>query len=172
MAPLQTFSVVGGLSSAPVITFALNGVVGSSTLTQLFDLYKVDAIRLTLRANNNAAQVTDPTVSKLVPIYWVIDYNDATPLTSAGQATEYDNCMVLSPGESGERTFCPMYNLVAQSNSGTDYIARRGDWLDTSSDDILHYGCKFWIPAGNGLQPLLQTWTVEIEYFFTFRQIS
>lgn len=172
LAPIQTFQVNGGAATAPVITFALNGVVGSSTLTNLFDLYKIDAIRLTIRPNNNALGLADPTTVSLVPLYWVIDYNDATPLASGGQATEYDNCMILSPGESAERTFCPMYNLIAKSGAGTDYISRRGDWLDSSSDDILHYGCKFYIPAGTAVQTFLQTWTVEIEYYFTFRQVS
>ena len=138
----------------------------------LFDLYKIDAIRVTVRPNNNAIALADPTVTALVPLYWVIDYNDAAPLASAAQALEYDNCMVLSPGESAERTFRPMYKLVAASGAGTDYISRTGDWLDTSSDDILHYGCKFYIPAGNAVQTFLQTWSVEIAYYFTLRQVS
>jgi len=163
---------VGGAATAPVITFALNGISGAGTLSSLFDLYKVDAIRVTIRPNNNAIGLADPTVTSLVPLYWVIDYNDAVPLVSASAALEYDNCMVVSPGESAERTFCPMYNLVAKSAAGVDYISRSGDWLDTSSDDILHYGCKFYIPAGTAVQTFLQTWSVEIAYHFTFRQVS
>ncbi len=172
LAPIQTFQVVGGAATAPVVNFALNGVAGSSTLTSLFDLYKIDAVRLTVRPNNTAIALADPTVTSLVPIYWVIDYNDSAPLGSAAAATEYDNCMVLSPGESGERTFCPMYKMVTASAAGTDYVSKRGDWLASSSDDIFHYGCKFYIPAGAAVQTFLQTWTVEIEYFFTFRQVS
>jgi len=172
LAPLQTFAVTGGVATAPVVNFALNGVAGSSTLTQLFDLYKIDAVRLTVRPNNNAIALADPTVTNLVSLYWVIDYNDSASLTGVSQATEYDNCMILSPGESGERIFCPMYKLVAASSAGTDYVSQRGDWLDTSSDDIFHYGCKFYIPAGAALQTILQTWTLEIEYFLTFRQVS
>lgn len=172
LAPIQTYSVVGGAATAPVLTFALSGVNGSSTLISLFDLYKIDAIRVRVRPNNNAIGMADPTVTALVPLYWVIDYNDSVALASAAAALEYDNCMVLSPGESGSRIFCPMYNLIAKSGAGTDYISRRGDWLDTSSEDILHYGCKFYIPNGTALQTFLQTWTVEVEYHFTFRQIS
>lgn len=172
VAPLQTFSVAAGATSAPVVNFALNGVAGSGTLSSLFDLYKIDAVRLSLRPNNTAIGLENPSINQLVPIYWVIDYNDSTALPNAGAATEYDNCMVLSPGESGERTFCPMYKLTAQSSAGTDYICTRGDWLNTASDDILHYGCKFFIPAGFAGQTFLQTWQLEIEYFFTFRQLS
>lgn len=172
VAPLQTFQVAAGATSAPVVNFALNGVAGAGTLNALFDLYKIDAVRLSIRPNNTAIGLENPAINQLVPFYWVIDYNDSTPLGSAGAATEYDNCMVLSPGESGERTFCPMYKLNAQSAAGTDYICRKGDWLNTASDDIFHYGCKFFIPAGFAGQTFLQTWQLEIEYFFTFRQLS
>jgi len=172
IAPVQTFQVSAGAASAPVITFALNGITGAGTLASTFDLYRIEAIRMTIRPNNNAIGLVDPTVTLSVPLYWVIDYTDSVPLPSAATATEYDNCMVVSPGESAERTFRPMYSLVAKSSAGTDYISRTGDWLDTSSDDILHYGCKFYIPAGAAVQTFLQTWTVEIAYFLTFRQVS
>jgi len=127
---------------------------------------------LTLRPNNNAIGLVDPTVTTLVPFYWVIDYNDATPLATVGAATEYDNCMTVSPGESAERTIRPMYSLLAKSSAGSDYIMGSGEWLTTASDDILHYGCKFFIPAGSGVQTFLQTWTLEIAYYITFRQVS
>lgn len=172
VAPVTTLSVTGGAATAPVFTFALNGIGGTSTLASLFDLYRIEAIRMTVRPNNNALGLVDPTVTNLVPLYWTIDYNDGVALTSASAATEYDNCMVLSPGESATRTFRPMYNLVAKSAAGTDYISRSGDWLDTSSEDIIHYGCKFYIPAGAAVQTFLQTWTVVSEYFITLRQVS
>jgi len=169
---LQTYQVTAGAATAPVITFALNGLVGAGTLTTLFDFYRIDAIRMTIRPNNNAIGMVDPLLNTLVPLYWVIDYTDALSLASAGAATEYDNCMIISPGESAERTFRPLYSLVAKSAAGTDYISKSGDWLDTSSDDILHYGCKLYIPAGAAAQTLLQAWTVEIAYFITLRQVS
>lgn len=172
LAPLATLSVAAGVAGASTITFALNGINGASTLATLFDLYRIDAIRMTIRPNNNAIGMVDPSSTYLVPLYWVIDYNDATALATANQALEYDNCMIVTPGESGERTFRPMYSLPAKSAAGTDYISRSGDWLACSSDDILHYGCKFYIPAGSGAQTFLQTWTVEVEYFLTFRQVS
>jgi hypothetical protein len=172
LAPLQTFTVTAGAAQNPVINFALSGITGAGTMAALFDFYKVDAIRLTARPNNNAIGLVAPATTTLVPLYWVIDYNDSSPLTGSAQALEYDNCMVLSPGESGERAFRPMYNMVAQSSAGTDYLSRSGDWLATGYDDILHYGCKFHIPAGAVGQTTLQTWTIGIEYFLTFRQVS
>ncbi len=172
VAPIQTYQVSASAGTAPVLTFALNGIGGSATFATLFDLYRLDAVRVTVRPNNNAIGMADPTTTALVPMYWVIDYNNASALTTAAGALEYDNCMVLSPGEAGERLFKPHYNLVVQSASGTDYVNTSGDWLNTSSDDIIHYGCKFWIPQAVATQTFLQSWTVEVQYYLTFRQVS
>ncbi len=154
------------------ITFALTGLNGAATLESLFDFYRIDAVRVTVRPENTAIQLVDPSTTTLNPLYWVIDYNDATSLTGESNAQEYDNCMILSPGESAERTFQPRYSMVAKSVSGTDYINRAGDWLNVSSDDIIHYGCKFLTPQAHSGQTLLQTWLVQIEYFITFRQVQ
>jgi hypothetical protein len=172
ISPLQTFTASAAGITQPVITFALNGVGGSGTLASIFDQYKIDAIRCTVRPNNNALDLRNPSTDSLVPLYWVIDYNDATVLAATSSALEYDNCMVLSPGESATRTICPKYALTARSVAGTDTVADSGAWLASASDDILHYGFKFFIPQASVGQTLLQTWLVEVEYFLTFRQVS
>lgn len=172
LAPLQTITASATGVTNTVVTFALNGINGAATLTSLFDLYKIDAIRVTVRPNNNALGLADPTVTSLLPLYWVIDYNDAVVLASANAALEYDNCMILSPGESASRTFTPKYSLLTKSAAGSDYISRSGDWLNAVSDDVLHYGCKFFVPQAGAAQTFLQTWIVEQEYYLTLRAVS
>jgi len=172
LAPLQSITATAGAVTNLVVTFALNGINGAGTLATLFDLYRIDAIRGTVRPNNTALALADPTVTALLPLYWVIDYNDATVLGTVNTALEYDNCMVLSPGESATRTILPKYSMVTRSSAGVDYVTRSGDWLNTTSDDIIHYGFKFIVPAATAAQTFLQTWTVELEYYLTFRQVS
>jgi len=172
LAPLQTITAVAAAATTPVVNFALSGVSGASTLSSLFDYYRIDAVRVTVRPNNTAIALHDPTVTSLLPLYWVIDYNDSAVLATATAATEYDNCMILSPSESGARTFQPKYLLNAKSSAGTDYVSDVGAWLPTVSDDVLHYGCKFHVPAASAAQTFLQTWTVEVEYYFTFRNVA
>jgi hypothetical protein len=169
--PLLTLAASTLADVTQGLSFALSGVNGAGTLASAFDFYRIDAVRVTVRPNNNAVQVVDPSVTKLVPLYWVIDYNDTTALTSAAVALEYDNCMVLNPGESATRTFQPRYSMVVRSASGTDYVNHVGDWINSSSDDVLHFGSKIFIPQVNAAQAVLQTWTVQLEYYLTFRQV-
>jgi len=168
-AQILTASNVGPTST--VFTFALNGLAGSSTPATLFDFYRIDAVRMSVKPQNNAISVVDPTVTKLVNMYWVLDYNDANVPALPSDMTTYETCMILAPGESGQRTFRPKIKVVVNSAAGTDYMSAEPGWLPTTSDDVLHYGAKLLAPVVNGAQAVLQTWTVTLEYYISFKKV-
>ncbi len=153
------------------ILFSLNSLEGTGTLTALFDFYRIMAVRITIRPDNPAIGVVDPSTTRLVEFYSVIDYNDNSLLTSAANAREYDNCMILFPSETGTRTFQPMMSAPVRSASGTDYMSVKPDWLNTSSDDVLHYGLKYFVPSTLDPQTLRQTWHIAIEYWIEFSKV-
>lgn len=126
---------------------------------------------MSVKPQNPAINVVDPASIKLVNMYWVIDYNDAVPPAVASDMTVYENCMILSPGESGQRTFKPKAKVVVDSAAGTDYMSVEPGWMPTTSDDVLHYGAKLLAPVVNGAQTVLQTWTVTIEYYIAFKKV-
>jgi hypothetical protein len=171
MAPLQLLTASASADVNSTFAFSLDGLNGSNVPRDLFDFYKIEAIRMTIRPQNNAIGMLDPTTTKLVPLYWVLDYNDATNLGTAAIAATYENCVVLSPGESGARTFQPRMLGAVKSNAGTDYMSVGPQWLTVASDDVPHYGAKVFIPQVNGSQTFLQTWQVSIEYWMTFRNV-
>lgn len=170
-APAQILTASNAGPMSTVFTFALNGLAGSSTPAALFDFYRIEGIRMSVKPQNNAISVVDPTVTKLANMYWVIDYNDAVPPSTASDLTVYDNCMILSPGESGQRTFQPRPKVLVNSAAGTDYMSVDPGWMPTTSDDVLHYGAKMLAPVVNGSQAVLQTWTVTLEYYIAFKKV-
>lgn len=157
---------------AGALTFTLNGIDGSGTLQTLFDLYKIHAIRVSIWPNNTAIGVPDPTVNRLVEFYNVIDYNDSSTPSGAAQIREYDNCVITFPSESAVRTFKPRMSATVRSSSGTDYMSVEPQWLNTSSDDVLHYGFKYFVPQCIAAQVLLQTWRIDIEYWVEFQKVT
>lgn len=171
VAPAQILTASTSGALATVFTFALNGLAGSSTPASLFDFYRLEAIRMSVKPQNRAISVVDPTATKLVNMYWVLDYNDAVPPTVPSDLTVYENCMILAPGESGQRTFRPKAKVVVDSAAGTDYMSVEPGWMPTTSDDVLHYGAKILAPVVNGAQTVLQTWTVTIEYYIAFKKV-
>jgi len=171
-APVEILTASTSGPLATTYSFTLNGLAGSATPAALFDMYKIEAIRMSVKPQNNAVGVVDPTVTKLVNFYWVLDYNDATPPTVASDMTTYENCMILSPGESGQRTFQPKPKVVVNSSSGTDYMTVPPQWMPCTSDDVPHYGVKLYAPVTLGSQPILQVWSVTFEYYIAFKHVS
>jgi len=165
-----TSSNTGIVSDA--ITFALSGLEGAGTLTSMFEFYRIRAIRVCIQPQNNALGVVDPTLTKLVELYCTIDYNDATPPASAGYMREVDNCVILPPGQSLERTFQPKMSAVVRSAAGTDYMSVDPQWLNTGSDDVLHYGLKYLVPQVNAGQSIVQTWQIDTEYWLEFSKLT
>jgi len=130
----------------------------------------MEAVRVTVSPQNNAIGLVINSTTSLVPIYCVIDYDDASALSSAANASAYTNCVVMNPGESCERVFQPRMALAAYAGAFTSYANVGPQWIDAASNAVQHYGVKFWIPVATAGQTLLQTWDLTIEEFYSFRK--
>jgi hypothetical protein len=135
-----------------------------------FDQYKIEAIRFTIAPQNNAIGLVTNSTTTLVPLYCVIDYDDNNNLGSAAAAESYSTCIVLHPGESLERTFCPRMAVAAYSGAFTSYANVQPMWIDAASTTVQHYGIKTFVPGAAAAQTQLQSWDVIVEYFIRFRK--
>lgn len=132
-----------------------------------YDRYKIDAIRFNVIPRNNAIGLT----AGLADLFFVIDYDDASLLTSTSQAMGYATCLKMAPGESASRTFAPNIAVAAYNGTFGGFANQKPQWLDANSNTIQHYGVKLYIPA-TGLigQTVFQQWDINIEYFISFTQ--
>lgn len=129
-----------------------------------YDQYRLMALRFSILPQNNAVGLVTNSTTSLVPLYCVIDYDDASGLTSAAQAQGYNNCITLAPGESLVRTFKPHMALAAYSGSFGSFANVEPMWIDAANTGVQHYGIKVFIPGATASQTLLQTWQVIAEY--------
>lgn len=163
-------------SASAVVTagqyFYLGDVDGYTGYTNVFDQYRIDAVRVTFRACNNAIGLVTNSTTTLEPLYLVIDYDNANTPSGAVAIREYDNCMVVSPGESVSRTFQPHSALAAYSGSFGSYGNVGGQWHDCASPSVQHYGYKYLIPAATTGQTQLQSWIIERTYWISFRRVA
>jgi hypothetical protein len=137
----------------------------------MFDQYRYEAVRVTINPLQNAVGLTDITANTMVELFCVIDYDDATALTSAANARSRENCCVLLPGKNLVRTFRPhVAPEVYQTGGFGGYANVPPLWLDTASPAVQHYGIKTWVPTAHAAQVLLQSWNVTIEHYITFKQ--
>jgi hypothetical protein len=162
----QVLAASASAVTAGVYYFSLSA---SGLSTGPFDQYRIDCIRFSVLPQNNAIGLVTNSTTSLVPLYHVIDYDDANALGSATAALAYNNCVTLSPGESLERTFRPRMALAAYSGAFSSYANVDPVWIDVVSTGVQHYGAKIFIPQATVAQTLLQTWDVVIEYWISLR---
>jgi hypothetical protein len=165
-------TTVATLASTAVSTVNTTYIfsMGNANLsTGQFDQYRIQAIRFSIVPQNNAIGLVTNTTTTLVPLYCVIDYDDATALTTAAQAEAYNNCITLAPGESLVRTFQPRMAVGAYTGTFSGYANMAPQWIDAVSPLVQHYGIKTFIPGAAASQTLLQTWQVIVEYAVELR---
>jgi hypothetical protein len=151
--------------------FGLNGIDNVSYFAALFDQYRIDCVVVHIVPSNNAIQVPTQSTTEFVNLYAVIDYDDATALSSTPAYREYDNCIELAPGESCKRIFQPRISLSAYSGAFGAYSNIGGMWLDTASTAVQHYGMKIGVPPCDASQTILQSWKLIFEYYISFRAL-
>jgi len=161
------FSASASASQAPTYYFTVSN---AGVTTGFWDQYKIEAVRVTVAPQQNAVGLFTNSSVSMVPCYCVIDYDDDSALTSATNASAYSNCVVLNPGESVERVFQPRMAVAAYSGTFTGYANMAPEWIDAASNNVRHYGLKFWVPAATAAQTTLQSWDVTIELFIRFRK--
>jgi hypothetical protein len=151
--------------------FQLGNLDNASNFVNVWDQYRIDCVIFHIIPSQNALQVPTQSTTEFVNLYCVLDYDDNTALTTTAGYREYDNCIILSPGESCKRQFLPRIAISAYSTAFGAY-ANMGDvWIDTASTTVAHYGVKIGVPACDTSQTLLQEWKIELEYFISFRTL-
>jgi len=151
--------------------FQLSNLDNYTTFQNMFDQYRIDAIRMTITSQNNAVGMVVNSTTTLVPLYCVLDYDNTSNLGSAAAARQYANCVVLEPGKSCVRTFQPRVATAAYSGAFTSFANQAPPWIDSASPSVQHYGVKIFVPGVAAAQTSLQSWDVTYEYYVSFKSI-
>lgn len=128
------------------LSFGLSDLPNYTEFTNLFDQYKINAIKLTFIPRFTGADINPLGTALAVPRIWsVIDYDDASTLTDQNDAYQYQNCkthmmhkpfsIYLKPKVAAE---------VYQSTIATGYGAKRM-YIDCSVPSVPHYGVKLYV---------------------------
>jgi len=149
--------------------FQLSNLDNSASFENVFDQYRIDAIRMTCKPQNNAIGLVTNSTTSLVPLYCVIDYDNTSNLSTAAAAREYDNVICLEPGESFVRVFSPRVAVAAYSGAFSSFENSTAPWIDCASPNVQHYGVKILVPGATAAQTMLQSWDVTYEYFMSFK---
>jgi hypothetical protein len=120
--------------AAASVYFTLSALDQSSSLTTVFDQYRIVMIESTFYPQSAAPP------NGLVTS--VIDYDDASTLASVGQALDYSNAMTVIGSVGFTRTFRPHCAVAAYSGAFTSFANEESPWIDCASASVQHYGIK------------------------------
>jgi len=143
-----------------------------ATFQALFDQYRVDALEFTFRPTFTANSFTSGLGASFVPpnLYTVIDYDDNTTPTSLAQLREYENC-TTSLYETVVRRFKPHIAVAAFNGSFTGNMNAPAPWIDTASNNVIHYGVKYGAEPSS-LANDFQIWSVIARAQVSFRNVK
>lgn len=157
--------------------FALSNVPNYTEFTNLYDQYKINAVKVTLIPRGNTAEITASSGASTVfqgqsvGVFSVIDYDDTAALANINEACQYQNMKMTRATQQHSRYLKPRFNLLSITNQGTGATGAsqntRG-WLDCDYINVPHYGVK-WALQQNVNYNL--TYDVKIDYYLAFKNV-
>jgi hypothetical protein len=164
-------SVTPTSSQNPTYAFTLSDLDNAATFTGVFDQYKIECVCFKLIPMQNAIGLTTNSTTTCVTPYVIVDYDDNTAITTAAAARSYESCVIVPPGESCSRQFQPRIAVAAYNGAFSGYANMPAQWIDAATANVQHYGVKVFVPGATAAQTQLQSWTVEREYWISFRKV-
>jgi len=149
--------------------FQLSNLDNVASLASLFDQYRLDLVVLRCRPIYTESI---PQASTMMPrLYSVIDYDDSNLPTSLATLREYSSIVETSPCREVSRIVVPRLAAEVYQTGGFGGYGNARMWVDVASPNVQWYGVKTAIEGGLNSQTLFQTYTFEVEAYWSFRQL-
>jgi len=120
----------------------------TSSIATLYDQYRCVMVEVDIlpSASENLAAVATLTSGTY---FSVIDYDDATNLTTVQKALDYPNVLIRRSYEKSTRTLVPRAAIAAYSGVFTSFANVAGLWYDMASTGVQYYGVKLAAPSSS-----------------------
>lgn len=136
--------ISGGTTiTSGALSFALNSLPGYTEFTNLFDCYRINKIVVKFVPAVTSAEVGATSTNPMTNFFTVLDFNDATALSTLNDAFEYGNLKMTRGYKTHTRVFTPSTLLLGSDSSDRAAMPKYKQWITTAEADILHYGCKY-----------------------------
>lgn len=121
--------------------FQLSAVASASEYTNLYDMYKISAVKWTLMPRGNSAEAG--TNNNNTKVLTVLDYDDDDTPTSIDQLCQYETCKTTNLSRDHSRYLKPKFAKMIYKTAATTGYGVGSGWVDCNSTDIPHYGVKY-----------------------------
>jgi len=157
---LGAISVGTTLETDYAFKFTLAASTNTNTFQALFDSWRIVAVTCKF--------VPVTSISGGVPIFTIIDYDDATALP-VSTLFSYDSLKISPTGAYFERTFQPKLAIAAFAGSTFSGYAQSSSWVDCANPTVEWYGLKASVPPGPSAGTLFQVYARVLYQFKNVR---
>jgi len=146
---LKTSTATGFLSQSSTLQTFVSKYITSgdildfSNLAAVFDQYRIDMVEVIMNPQTTQGIPTTTFGPPKGQLYSVIDYDDATNLTTTAAADAYANVIVSSVTNPSRRCFKPRVALAVYGGAFTSFANAADQWIDCASTGVQHYGVKY-----------------------------
>lgn len=144
------------------VQFQLADTDQYAALVAVFDQYRFNSIEAWIEP-----QGSNLNIANTGRIYSVLDFDDATVLTTTGQAMDYPNALVSGGQSCQYRRFRPHVAVAAYTGAFGGFKNEVADWIDTASSTVKHYGLKF----ATEVSSTAQVYDLTLKYHLSFRNV-
>jgi len=156
------------------VAFQLSDLANSSTFSSLFDQYRIERIRLYIRARTNAASVFNTaSPNAAVPrAFIVIDRDDNSAPTAITDLMQYDSVATFTGHEDCVVDLVPNLTPAVFSGgafSGYSSVPSSSMWIDIANTSVPVYGVKFGITGLTTSTSSSWYWDLTAEMVVSFK---
>lgn len=158
---------VANTAVAGALTFKLSDLPNYDEFSNLFDAYRLMAVKLKFVPDFSGSPTTDAVVSiGLHSLHTAIDHNDDTQPAGVLDLMEYDTYKMKRIDRGMNRYF--HVNTLASGSAGDEQNWKK--WISTANTDIKYYGFKYWFD-GIGQDSQVVTIDVFATYYFQCKSV-
>jgi hypothetical protein len=162
---IETLTIEGSFTTnTSVPTFksylwTLGDVANVSSYQALFDQYRLCQVEFWVLPTVSSGAINGLYKS-------VVDYDNASNLSSLAQADEYQNVHVSTLGSGHYRRFTPHAAIATYAGTFASFGNVASPWIDSSNPAVQHYGVKLAVDVTTGGA---FSFDVITKYYFEFR---
>lgn len=181
--PTSTVTYIGSTAanvlndSCFAMYFTLNDCIQASTFTALYDQYRIDKVQVIIGRTNNQQSAGNSTQNLTFPsqqLWYVVDHDDATVLTSLTDIMQYQGAQCKNIMDNGEVkiTFKPRIAVAAYAAGVfTSFSNQSAGWIDAASPTVQHFGLKLVIPCPINVTFAEMNFTVRTKLWLSFKSV-
>lgn len=167
---ISNWKVIPAVTGAHIVqTFQLASIPNSTDFTNLYDAYQIKACKMSIIPRTNVAEFGGN--STTYQIHSVLDYDNATPLTTLNDYVQFESYKTSNPFRQHNRYLVPAMEQGVVNATGVvvPAVQKKRQWLDCQFPTIPHNSVKILIDNSS---PADVHFDMKITYYLAMKQVK